>query len=71
MEKFYTLERVAEILGIKVRTARQWVHDGKLKAIKYPGGRIWVVSESEINRLLDNSTTIDDEDKDVNDDNEE
>lgn len=51
IEKGYTLKDVAKIMGLKVRTVRQWVHDGKLRAVKPEGAKQWVVSESEIRRL--------------------
>lgn len=51
MEKGYSLIETADFLGIKVRTARQWVHDGKIRATKIPNSRRWVVMESEIKRL--------------------
>ena len=51
MDKGYTLKDVAAITGLKVRTVRQWVHDGKLDAYKPKGGKQWVVLESEIRRL--------------------
>lgn len=51
MEKGYNLREVANLLGMKVRTIRQWVHDGKLSAKKIPGSRRWIVMESEIRRL--------------------
>ena len=51
MEKFYSLRQAAVMLGIKTRTARAWVHDGKLSAIKYPGNDRWYVAGSEIERV--------------------
>ena len=51
MEKGYNLLEAANYLGIKVRTARQWVHDGKMSATKIPGTRRWIVMESEVRRL--------------------
>lgn len=51
MEKGYNLIQTANLLGIKVRTARQWVHDGKINASKIPNSRRWIVMESEIKRL--------------------
>ena len=51
IEKGYNLIEVADMLGIKVRTARQWVHDGKIHANKIPGSQRWIVMESEIKRL--------------------
>lgn len=41
----------AELLGIKTRTARLWVHEGKLSAIKYPGSQRWYVTAEEIERV--------------------
>ena len=51
LEKAYNLVQVAEMLGMKVRTVRQWIVDGKINARKIAGGRKWVVTESEIKRL--------------------
>lgn len=51
MEKAYNLIDAANLLGIKVRTARQWITDGKLKARKLAGTNRWIVMESEIKRL--------------------
>lgn len=49
-EKYYNLRDTAEILGIKIRTARAWVHDGKLNAVKYGDSNRLYVPESEIIR---------------------
>lgn len=51
MERGYNLIQVSELLGIKVRTVREWVHNGKLNANKIPGTNRWIVLESEIRRL--------------------
>ena len=51
MEKGYNLIETANLLGIKVRTAREWVHNGKMRANKIEGSRRWIVMESEIKRL--------------------
>lgn len=51
VEKHYNLLQSAELLGIKVRTVREWVRTGKLKAMKYSGSRMWFVPESEIRRV--------------------
>lgn len=52
MEKRYSLIEVANILGMKPRTMRQWVHDGKMQASKIQGTDRWAVKESEVKRLL-------------------
>ena len=51
MERGYNLIQVANLLGITVRTAREWVHNGKMKANKIPNSRRWIVMESEVKRL--------------------
>lgn len=51
IEKYYNLNEASVLLGIKVRTAREWVHNGKMKAVKYPNSKMWHVPESEIRRL--------------------
>lgn len=51
MDRMYNLNETAYLLGIKVRTARQWVHAGKIKAQKYDKSRRWYVTESEIKRI--------------------
>lgn len=51
MEKGYSLREVADLLGLRVRTIRQYVHDGKIKANKITGSRRWIVMESEVRRL--------------------
>lgn len=51
IERGYNLNEVAELLGLKIRTVRQWVKDGKVKATKIADSRRWIVTESEIRRL--------------------
>lgn len=51
MERGYSLNQVAELLGIKIRTVREWVHNGKLKARRIEGSRRYIVLESEVKRL--------------------
>lgn len=49
--KKYSLNDASDILGIKVRTLRQWVHDGKINAIKYSkGSRVYITAE-ELERV--------------------
>lgn len=50
-EKNYDLIEVFKITGIRVRTLREWIRNGKLKAFKYVGGRKWFISEEEIKRI--------------------
>lgn len=51
MERYYSLKQTAPLLGIKIRTVREWVKKGQLKAVKMQGSRLWVVPESEILKL--------------------
>ena len=51
MEEFYNVRQVANLLGIKVRTVREWIHKGKIIAQKYEVSKRWYVSESEIRRI--------------------
>ena len=54
--KYYSLADAAEILGVKVRTLREWMRDGFLIAHKYDGKKKWYVSQSEIDRLQSKMT---------------
>lgn len=49
--KCYNLAETSRLMGVKVRTLRKWIHDGKLKAIKYGDGRRWYISANEIQRV--------------------
>ena len=44
--KMYALKDVADLLGLSVRTVYQYVHEGKLKGYKLPGG--WRFYESDV-----------------------
>ena len=50
--KMYKMREAAAIFGIKVRTLRQWVRDGKVKAERDGNDWYWLISESEIKRRL-------------------
>lgn len=54
MEKFYNIKEASVLLGIKVRTVRQWIIDGKLNAVKYKKCRMWFIPETEIKRMMKN-----------------
>lgn len=58
MEKHYSLKETAEILGIKVRTVRDWIFKGKIKAGKYEDGKKWYIAKSEIERLQGNMAKV-------------
>lgn len=50
-EKRYNLRQAAELLGIKVRTIREWIKLEKIKAEKYECSNRWFIREAEIKRL--------------------
>lgn len=56
MEKDYNIRQAAELLGIKVRTVRQWIADGKIRAKKYSFSRRWFISADEIMRVKGEQT---------------
>lgn len=51
-EKRYNVRQAANLLGIKVRTVREWIRNGKLKAGKYDVSNRWYIMESEIERIM-------------------
>lgn len=62
MVKTYTIRQASKALGMSVRTVREWVWTGKLKASKYPGSNMWRIPESEIEKMM-TGTETDDADK--------
>ena len=59
MERKFGIVEAAKLLGIKPRTVREWIRNGKLKAHKPAGSYKWLISESEIDRL-NSKNTVDD-----------
>ncbi len=55
------IRQASKLLGIKVRTVRQWIHDGKIKAGKYDVSNRWFIEESEIERIIMSRTKDDNE----------
>lgn len=55
MEQYLTIKHASTALGLKVRTVREWVKTGKIRAIKYPNCPMWFIPESEIDRLTKGS----------------
>ena len=51
MEQTYSIRQASVLLGIKVRTVREWIRKGKLRAKKDAHSRRWSISEAEIKRL--------------------
>ena len=47
----YSISGASEVLGVKVRTIRQWIRDGKIKAQKYSVSNRWFIPAEEIDRI--------------------
>lgn len=51
MEKIYSTEEAAEVLGLNVETVRNWLRAGRIKGVKL-GKRYWRIPEREVQRLV-------------------
>lgn len=51
VEKNFNIKQTAKILGIQVRTVREWIKKGKISAKKYNSCPMWFISEKEIDRI--------------------
>lgn len=52
-EREYTLNEVAEMLEMKLQTVRAWVNSGKIMAKKHKQHGIFYVTQTELDRLLE------------------
>lgn len=50
-EQVFTVGEAAQRLGLKVRTVRQWLRDGKIKSVRTENGWNVRIPESELSRL--------------------
>ena len=50
--KYYTVRQASEILGLRVRTIREWIKLGRIKAVKLGGSNRWFISHDEIAHLV-------------------
>ncbi len=55
VEKYFKQSDVAERIGVQPDTVKMWRKQGKIQAVRTPGGR-YRYPESEINRILSNTT---------------
>jgi len=53
-KEFYTPAEIADILNVKPRTVRDWIHQGKLKAVKVG---VWRIPKEELEKLLESGTS--------------
>ena len=51
-KQYYKMEELAKLLNVKVRTTREWAKLGKIKAVKIPGTKRWIIPAEEVERLL-------------------
>lgn len=51
--KLITIRQAAKILNRRVRTVRDWIHKGKIDAVKGINGYRWYVFLDEIERLVE------------------
>ncbi len=54
MERIYTTKDVAKLLAYSMRQITQKCADHKIAGYKLPGGRKWLIPESEIKRFQEN-----------------
>ncbi|MFW0762079.1 helix-turn-helix domain-containing protein [Staphylococcus cohnii] len=52
----YTVEQIAEQLGVSVRTIREYVRDGKIKAVKV--GNKYIISEDNFRDFVNGGTNV-------------
>lgn len=52
-----TLLEAAKALGIRVRTMREWVKLGKIRAVKDTNGWYWKIPEEEVERCRQEQRT--------------
>lgn len=52
IEMEYGITEAAVRLGMKARTVREWIRNGKIKAHKNKSGK-WVIMENEIGRIIE------------------
>jgi len=50
MDKLLTPEQAAEILGVKLRTMREWLRTGRIKGVK--AGALWRIRENDLEAFI-------------------
>jgi excisionase family DNA binding protein len=56
LDEYFTVKEVAEKLKLNIMTIYKWINQGKIKAVKL--GDTWRISETEINRILNENKSI-------------
>lgn len=52
-EKLLKTAQVAEMFSVTQETIRDWINDGKLRAVKIGNGHYWRVPESAVRELAE------------------
>jgi len=47
----YNIRQASTMLGVKVRTIREWIRTGKIEAVKSPKSGRWIIDDCEIRRI--------------------
>jgi len=56
-EKFYTIDKIAEMLGMHHKTIRKFINEGKLRANKV--GKQWRISSHDLSLFMeDNNVSV-------------
>jgi len=53
IEKLYNVKMLAPMLGAPRQTVVRWIREGRLRAFKIPGGRMWRVKESDLAKFIE------------------
>ena len=59
MEKMYSTIDASKVLGVKLRTVRWMISNGRINAVKYSSSNRgkWYIPESEIKRMTQQEVT--------------
>ena len=58
MSKLLTVKEVCKISGVSRGTVISWICNGKLKAFKLGGGRLWRVWQKDLGQFLRSKKTV-------------
>ena len=53
MRKFLKISEVSETLDASRRTVLRWIYEGKLRAVKLGGGRLWRIREIDLKHFIE------------------
>jgi excisionase family DNA binding protein len=57
--KIYSVRTAGAILGSPRVTVIRWIREGKLRAFKFPDGRLWRIRESDLLAFIDGGEEVD------------